>query len=66
MPIKSTFFTCKDGSELLFYFSLDILDLWDSFTRYFELSWLYYQCCLFVKQVSAFMVLIFDVLVCVC
>ena len=20
--------------------------------RYFELSWLYYQCCLFVKQVS--------------
>ena len=28
---------------------------------YFELSWLYYQCCLFVKQVSAFIILIFDV-----
>ena len=27
MPIKSIFFYCKDGRELLFYFSLAILDL---------------------------------------
>ena len=26
-PIKSIFFTCQDGGELLFYFSLAILDL---------------------------------------
>ena len=26
-PIKSIFFYCKDGGELLFYFSLAILDL---------------------------------------
>ena len=27
MPINSIFFTCQDGGELLFYFSLAILDL---------------------------------------
>ena len=26
-PIKSIFFYCKDGGELVFYFSLAILDL---------------------------------------